>query len=76
MTDADLGQDLLKYFPNAEITEVSATPSGGDIAIYIGTDHVDIPEISADATTREEDDDSDYSFDEPEEENESGDESE
>ncbi len=65
VTEAGKGRDLLKYFPNAEITEVGATPSGGDIAIYIGTDYTEIPEISADATTRDED--TDYSFDDPDE---------
>ena len=36
-----MGEDLLQYFPDAEI-EVGKIDTGGDIQIYIGTDSTDV----------------------------------
>lgn len=36
-----IGEDLLEFFPGAEIT-VGSIDTGGDIQIYVGTDHVSV----------------------------------
>lgn len=37
-----MGQDLLTYFPDAEINVVDSISTGGDIQIYIGTDSTNV----------------------------------
>ena len=41
VTEEGMGEDLLRYFPDAEI-EVGKIDTGGDIQIYIGTDGTDV----------------------------------
>lgn len=41
VTEEGMGEDLLTYFPDAEI-EVDEIDTGGDIQIYIGTDSTDV----------------------------------
>lgn len=48
------GQDLLTYFPDAEINVVDSISTGGDIQIYIGTDSTNVP-AGSDSTTDTED---------------------
>ncbi len=67
VAEDDMGEDLLKYFPNAEITTGSIS-TGGDIRIYIGTDSTDVGETSSDTDDSEEDSDSTYDFSEDENE--------
>lgn len=54
VTQEGEGEDLLTYFPDAEITVVDSIPTGGDIRIYIGTDYTEVPEISSSGTTSDE----------------------
>lgn len=49
-----MGQDLLTYFPDAEINVVDSISTGGDIQIYIGTDSTNVP-AGSDSTTDTED---------------------
>lgn len=46
VTQEGMGQDLLTYFPDAEINVVDSISTGGDIQIYIGTDSTNVPEGS------------------------------
>lgn len=48
-----IGQDLLAYFPNAEIT-VGEIDTGGDIQIYIGTDSTSVSGTTAGMDSTEE----------------------
>ena len=50
-----MGEDLLNYFPDAEINVVDSISTGGDIQIYVGTDSTKVPEGSGESTTAEED---------------------
>ena len=72
VTEEGMGEDLLAYFPNAEITVVETIPNGGDIAIYVGTDYTDVPEVSSENVTSE-DEETDYSFDDDNSEDSSDD---
>lgn len=64
-----VGEDLLEYFPDADIVIVDSIPTGGDIRIRIGTDYTDVPEVSStqaddsDEDYEEESDDESYNFD-------------
>lgn len=51
VTQEGMGEDLLKYFPDADINVVDSISTGGDIQIYIGTDSTDVPKSNSDATT-------------------------
>ena len=55
-----VGEDLLEYFPDADIVIVDSIPTGGDIRIRIGTDYTDVPEINS---TQADDSDEDYEED-------------
>lgn len=55
VTEEGMGEDLLKYFPDAEIS-VENIDTGGDIRVYIGTDSTDVPEYDGSSH----DDESDY----------------
>ncbi len=46
VTEDGIGEDLLEYFPNAEIETVDSFATSADIQIRIGTDSVDVPEIT------------------------------
>lgn len=69
VTEEGMGEDLLTYFPSAEI-EVGDIDTGGDIQVYIGTDSTDVGgedstydgDTSDDETDADETD-SDYSYD-------------
>ena len=54
VTQDGMGQDLLTYFPDAEINVVDSISTGGDIQIYIGTDSSNVP-AGSDSTTDTED---------------------
>ena len=54
VTQDGMGQDLLTYFPDAEINVVDSISTGGDIQIYIGTDSTNVP-AGSDSTTDTED---------------------
>ena len=74
VTEEGMGEDLLNYFPDAEINVVDSISTGGDIQIYVGTDSTKVPEGSGESTTAEEDvdDESDDStFDDDTEESQS-----
>lgn len=51
VTEEGMGEDLLNYFPDADINVVDSISTGGDIQIYIGTDSTDVPKSSGDSTT-------------------------
>lgn len=51
VTQEGMGQDLLTYFPDAEINVVDSISTGGDIQIYIGTDSTNVPEGSGSDTS-------------------------
>lgn len=51
VTEEGMGEDLLNYFPDADISVVDSISTGGDIQIFIGTDSTSVPESSSDATT-------------------------
>lgn len=51
VTEEGMGEDLLNYFPDADINVVDSISTGGDIQIYIGTDSTDVPQSSGDSTT-------------------------
>lgn len=67
VTEEGMGEDLLTFFPDAEINVVDEISTGGDIQVYIGTDSTDVPESSGTATTDTEDEtdteDDTYSYD-------------
>ena len=44
VTEEGMGEDLLDYFPDAEIY-VDEISTGGDIRIYLGSDSTNVPEI-------------------------------
>lgn len=54
VTQDGMGQDLLTYFPDAEINVEDSISTGGDIQIYIGTDSTNVP-AGSDSTTDTED---------------------
>lgn len=56
VTEDGMGEDLLNYFPDADINVVDSISTGGDIQIYIGTDSTDVPQSSGDATTASDED--------------------
>ena len=58
-----MGQDLLTYFPDAEINVVDSISTGGDIQIYIGTDSTNVPEGSNSTTDTEDETVTDPSLD-------------
>ena len=64
VTQEGMGQDLLTYFPDAEITVVDSISTGGDIQIYIGTDSTNVPEGSGSTTDTQDETVTDSSFDE------------
>ena len=43
VTEEGMGEDLLNYFPDAEINVVDSISTGGDIQIYVGTDSTKVP---------------------------------
>ena len=45
VTEEGMGEDLLDYFPDAEIY-VDEISTGGDIRIYLGSDSTNVPEIT------------------------------
>lgn len=45
VTEDGMGEDLLEYFPDAEIY-VDEIATGGDIRIYLGSDSTNVPEIT------------------------------
>jgi anionic cell wall polymer biosynthesis LytR-Cps2A-Psr (LCP) family protein len=51
-----IGQDLLKYFPDASI-ETDDIETGGDIQIYIGTDSINVGKSESDSSDESEDED-------------------
>lgn len=51
VTKEGMGEDLLNYFPDADISVVDSISTGGDIQIYIGTDSTTVPEGSGESTT-------------------------
>ena len=53
-----MGEDLLQYFPDAEVNVVDSISTGGDIQIFVGTDSTSVPE-SSNSTTTESDEDVD-----------------
>ena len=56
VTEEGMGEDLLNYFPDADINVVDSISTGGDIQIYIGTDSTDVPQSSGDSTTASDED--------------------
>lgn len=56
VTEDGMGEDLLNYFPDADINVVDSISTGGDIQIYIGTDSTDVPQSNADSTTASDED--------------------
>ncbi len=56
VTEEGMGEDLLNYFPDADINVVDSISTGGDIQIYIGTDSTDVPQSSGDTTTASDED--------------------
>ena len=46
VSEDGIGEDLLQYFPNAEIENVGSFATSADIQIRIGTDSTDVPEIT------------------------------
>ena len=56
VTKEGMGEDLLNYFPDADINVVDSISTGGDIQIYIGTDSTDVPQSSGDSTTDSDED--------------------
>ena len=56
VTQEGMGEDLLNYFPNADISVVDSISTGGDIQIFIGTDSTNVPEGSGEATTASDED--------------------
>ena len=56
VTEEGMGEDLLNYFPDADINVVDSISTGGDIQIYIGTDSTDVPQSSSDTTTASDED--------------------
>lgn len=56
VTEEEMGEDLLNYFPDADINVVDSISTGGDIQIYIGTDSTDVPQSSGDSTTASDED--------------------
>ena len=63
VTQDGMGQDLLTYFPDAEINVVDSISTGGDIQIYIGTDSTNVPEESNSTTDTEDETVTDSSLD-------------
>ena len=69
VTEEGMGEDLLTYFPDADI-EVGEIDTGGDIQVYIGTDSTDVG--GGDSTVSDDPDEDTYgeddsSYDEEEE---------
>lgn len=56
VTEDGMGEDLLNYFPDADINVVDSISTGGDIQIYIGTDSTVVPQSNADSTTASDED--------------------
>ena len=46
VTKEGMGEDLLEFFPNAEIEVVDSFATSADIQVRIGTDSIDVPEIT------------------------------
>ena len=46
VSEDGIGEDLLQYFPNAEIENVGSFATSADIQVRIGTDSTDVPEIT------------------------------
>ena len=46
VTEEGMGEDLLEYFPDADLSVVDSISTGGDIRIYVGTDYTDVPEVT------------------------------
>lgn len=72
VTEEGIGDDLLTYFPDADITQVDSISTGGDIQVFIGTDSTNVPAVDDTSLTTTEDETDDgmddtsdeYSFDE------------
>lgn len=56
VTQEGMGEDLLNYFPDADISVVDSISTGGDIQIFIGTDSTSVPKSSSDGTTATDED--------------------
>lgn len=77
VTEEGMGEDLLTYFPDADI-EVDDIDTGGDIQIYIGTDSTDVggedsSSYSGTSSDEDTDDEDTYSSDEDEDTTDGGD---
>lgn len=60
VTEEGMGEDLLTYFPDADI-EVGEIDTGGDIQVYIGTDSTDVG--GGDSTVSDDPDEDTYGED-------------
>lgn len=56
VTEEGMGEDLLTYFPDADINVVDSISTGGDIQIFIGTDSTSVPEGSGGSSTDSDED--------------------
>lgn len=63
VTEEGMGEDLLNYFPDADISVVDSISTGGDIQIFIGTDSTSVPKGSGDSTASSDEDVADDSSD-------------
>lgn len=55
VSEEGMGEDLLQYFPDAEI-EIGEIDTGGDIQVFIGTDSTDVGTGEEDTSESEEND--------------------
>ena len=46
VVEEGMEEDLLTYFPNAEVNVVDEISTGGDVQVYIGTDSATVPQTS------------------------------
>lgn len=70
VVEEGMGEDLLQYFPDAEI-EIGEIDTGGDIQIYIGTDSTSVGNGTADDTSTQDETDT-FGEDTEEEDDENG----
>lgn len=71
VAEEGMGEDLLKYFPDAEI-ETGEIDTGGDIQIYIGTDSTDVGSGDEEDITDNNDTEADPEDDTADDENDTG----
>lgn len=64
VTKEGMGEDLLAYFPDADINVVDDISTGGDIQIFIGTDSTSVPESTNNEEGTTADDESDTTAEE------------